>query len=317
MRNYSNAALAALLPHPDPLAYKYSRGKLTLVVGSAAYPGAACLAAYAGQRTGAGYTEVLVDDAIVSQVQQYRASLVVRPWSEWVAADEKHSTSTYPHAYVVGCGFDVSDPYIAGVTRQILKVARGSVLVDGGALRMLPARKIHDLCSMRYEEGRPTIITPHHGEAKALAQVFGVDTSDFEHLALNLSRAYGAICVLKGPDTYISNGDETYCMTEGTAVLSKAGTGDVLAGTIGALLAQGIGPLDSCMLGATLHARAGNLAAKDLGDIAVCAEDVIEYLPAALLQTEAMGSEAEGTSNTTEPQAEHEQSETEEVVDGR
>lgn len=289
MRNYDNASLAAMLPHPKADAYKYSRGKLTLVVGSAAYPGAACLAAHASQVAGAGYTEVYVEDSIVSLVQQYRASFVVRPWSKWVAGDEKRTTTQHPRAFVVGCGFDVNDPYIAGVTRQILKFAKAPVLVDGGALRMLSARKIHDLCSKRYEESHPTIITPHHGEAHSLARGFGVETDDLEHLALNLSRAYGAICVLKGPDTYISNGDETYCMAEGTAVLSKAGTGDVLAGVIGALLAQGIGPLDSCMLGTTLHARAGNLAAADMGDIAVCAEDVIEYLTAAILQTEQLG----------------------------
>lgn len=289
MHDYFDAALAAMLPHPEEKAYKYSRGKLTLVVGSAAYPGAACLAAAASQRVGAGYTEVYVEDSIVSAVQAYRASFVVRPWSGWVASEEKHSMFKHPHAFVVGCGFDVQDPYIASVTRQILKVAKAPVLVDGGALRMLPARKIHDLCSQRYADGHPTIITPHHGEANALARVFNVATDDFEHLALNLSRAYGAICVLKGADTYVSNGDETYCMNEGTAVLSKAGTGDVLAGTIGALLAQGIGPLDSCMLGATLHARAGNLAAADLGDIAVCAEDVIDYLAPAILETERLG----------------------------
>ena len=287
MRQYTNSYLADLLPYPAPNAYKYSRGTCTLVVGSTAYPGAACLAGMASQKAGAGYTEVYVDDPIIPLVQQYRASFVVKGWNDWSAdADLKYHPGQ-PHAYVVGCGFDVEDPYIAGVTRQLLKAAQGPIVVDGGALRMLSARKIRDLCSKRYAQGRTTIITPHRGEANTLASVFGVRTDDPEHLAYNLSRAYGAIAVLKGPDTYISTGDETFCMTEGTAVLSKAGTGDVLAGVIGGLLAQGVGPLDACVLGATLHARAGNLAARDLGVISVCAEDVIDYLPAAIVATEA------------------------------
>lgn len=284
MRDYSLPALASMLPHPAVDAYKYSRGKLTLVVGSAAYPGAACLAAVAGQKAGAGYTEVYVEDSIVGQVQSYRASLVVRSWSAWFASSEKHADSRYPRAFVVGCGFDVEDPYIASVTRQILKVAKAPVLVDGGALRLLPAKKIRDLCSRRYREGHPTVITPHRGEANTLAQVFGISCDDPEDLSYQLSRAYGAICLLKGPNTYVSNGDEVYCMAEGTSVLAKAGTGDALSGVVGALLAQGIGPLDSCMLGSYLHARAGNLAARDLSDIAVCPEDVIDYLPRAIME---------------------------------
>ena len=301
MRHYTNNYLAELLPYPDPNDYKYSRGTCTLVVGSTAYPGAACLSAAASQQVGAGYTEVYVDDPIVSLVQQYRASFVVRGWNDWSADAELKVHPGQPHAFVVGCGFDIEDPYITGVTRQLLKAAQGPVVVDGGALRMLSARKIRDLCSQRYAEGRTTIITPHLGEANALAAVFGVRTDDPEHLAYNLSRAYGAITVLKGPNTFISTGDETHRMGEGTAALAKAGTGDVLAGCIGGLLAQGMGPLDACVLGATLHARAGNLASRDIGPISVCAEDVIDYLPRAIRQTEAARTPADPASEDAQP----------------
>ena len=187
MREYTDAYLAELLPYPSRNAYKYSRGICTLVVGSSSYPGAACLAAAASQKVGAGFTEVYVDDPIVQLVQQYRASFVVRGWNDW-SADAENSRKHLPHAFVVGCGFDIEDPYIGGVTRQLLKAAHGPVVVDGGALRLLSARKIRDLCSQRYAEGRTTIITPHHGEANALAAVFGVRTDDDEHLAYKLSR---------------------------------------------------------------------------------------------------------------------------------
>lgn len=284
MKEYTLELLADLLPFPGPNVYKYSRGRLILVVGSRAYPGAAGLAALAGQRAGAGYSEVYVEDSIVSQVQTIAPSLVVRAWSEWDGtswlprADARH-----PRAYVLGCGFDATDPYIANVTRQILKRGKAAVLVDGGALAMLPIRKIPKLCAQRAEDNLATIITPHFGEASTLAQPFGLALDDPEALACNLARSYHAICVLKGPNTYISDGDDCYVMSEGTSALAKAGTGDVLAGTVGALLAQGLDPIDACVLGATLHARAGRLAAEELTSIAVTPEDVIGHLPHAVI----------------------------------
>ncbi len=284
MREYTPEVLCDLLPYPTPNLYKYSRGRLILVVGSRAYPGAAGLAALAGQRAGAGYSEVYVEDSIVKQVQIIAPSLVVRAWSEWDGtnwmprADERH-----PRAYVLGCGFDATDPYIANVTRQILKRGKAPVLVDGGALAMLPIRKIPSLCEQRASDNLVTVITPHFGEATLLAKPFDLPVEDPNQLACELARSYHAICVLKGPNTYISDGSDVYCMTEGTAALSKAGTGDVLAGTVGALLAQGIDPVDACVLGTTLHARAGALAAEDLTSIAVTPEDVIAYLSRAIL----------------------------------
>lgn len=284
MREYTPEVLAELLPFPTPNLYKYSRGRLILVVGSRRYPGAAGLASLASQRAGAGYTEVYVEDSIVNQVQIIAPSLVVRAWSEWDGttwmprADERH-----PRAYVLGCGFDATDPYIANVTRQILKRGKATVLVDGGALAMLPIRKIPALCAQRATDNLATVITPHFGEAAALAKPFNLPMDNPSELACQLARSYHAICVLKGPNTYISDGNDCYVMSEGTAALAKAGTGDVLAGIVGALLAQGIDPVDACVLGTTLHARAGVLASQDLTSIAVNPEDVITYLPQAIL----------------------------------
>ncbi len=288
MKRYTDEYIATLLPWPATDANKYTRGKVTLVVGSNSYPGAAALASMASQRAGAGYTEAYVEDGIVYQVQMYHPSLVVRPWSSFVESAMKESTEHHPCAYVVGSGFDARDPIIASMTRRLLKTAKAPVLVDGGALKLLSARKIRELCERRFHEGYPTIITPHGGEAAALAKVFNIPTDDPQDLALMLSQAYGAITVLKGPDTYITDGDGIYCMDKGTQALAKAGTGDVLAGVIGGLLAQGLGPIQSCVLGATLHARAGVLAARDYSEIAVCAEEVIRYLPKAIFELKAL-----------------------------
>lgn len=87
---------------------------------------------------------------------------------------------------------------------------------------------------------------------------------------------------LKGPVTYVAaSSGVVEAMDRGTAALAKAGTGDVLAGIIGALLAQGLAPLDAVALGCALHAEAGRAAAAQLTPISVAAEDVSAHLPAA------------------------------------
>ncbi len=286
MKDYTEAVLRDLIPYPGDDVNKYSRGKLTLLVGSAVYPGAASLAAMASQRAGAGYAEVFVEDPVVHLIQMYHPSLVVRPWSNWDTQFVASSQPDRPCAYVAGCGFDATDPFVATMARRLLRYADAPVLVDGGALKMLPAKKIRDLCERRFRYDQPTVITPHMGEAKVLAGIFGLSTEDPQDLVFRLAQAYGVICVLKGPDTYISDGDEIYAMTEGTSALAKAGTGDVLAGIIGAFLAQKLDPVDACVLGTTLHARAGKLAAEHLSSVSVCAEDIIRYLPRVLCDLE-------------------------------
>lgn len=282
MKQYGPIELAQLLPFPDPTVHKYSRGRLTLLVGSATYPGAASLAALASQRAGAGYTEVYTEGSIVHQIQSYQPSLVVRSWSVWDTQTVSASTPDRPCAYLVGSGFDALDSYTSQLTRRLLRYANAPVLIDGGALNTLSAKKIRDLTARRFNKGMPTIVTPHMGEAQRMAAIFGLTTKEPDEMALQLAQAYGVVCVLKSHDTFISDGEDILAMREGTAALAKAGTGDVLAGIIGALLAQGMDPIDACVLGTTLHARAGVFAAEELTEICVCAEDIIRFLPHAI-----------------------------------
>ncbi len=293
MRQYDTRILAQLLPFPGQNLNKYSRGKCILVGGSSSYPGAVSLASLASQRMGAGYTEVFTAPDVVPQVQSYHPSLVVRPWSVLDASPGQEQKPHRPSAYVVGCGFDPDDGNVPALVRRLLKNVTAPVVVDGGALRILSARKMRDLSAQRYRMGLDTIITPHMGEASRLAQIFGLTTDEPDELCQQLAQAYGVTCVLKGPDTFISDGEETLAMREGTPALAKAGTGDVLAGMIGALLAQRLSVVDACVLAASLHARAGSFAAEYLTSISVCAEDVIYYIPDAIRSIYEAGLEEE------------------------
>lgn len=284
-RTYSADQLSALLPLPAADAHKYSRGKLVVAGGSAAYPGAVCLAAAASQRMGAGYTEVLCAPESVPIVRGFRPSLVVRPWDFATAETVAPSRAGKPVAYAVGSGMDaVAEGHAEAkyLVNLLLKHANAPMLVDGGGLSVLATGKARRLLRRRFLKGWPTVITPHAGEAARLAAPFNLPTDDSRRLAGLLSLAYGTIVVLKGRVTYVSNGEETYCMDQGTPALSKAGTGDVLAGVIGALLAQCLDPFDASVLGTVLHAHAGRAAARRLTDICVTAEDVVDALPEAI-----------------------------------
>lgn len=283
VREYSNDELVALVPLPADDANKYARGTLSAVVGSERYPGAACLAAYASQRMGAGYTEVFTSPSAVPLVQGYRPSLVVRPRAA-LAANLPASTPDKPRAYLVGCGFDADDGGTEKLAHFVLKHADAPVLVDGTGLNALVSEKGRRLLKRRFLNGNPTVVTPHAGEAARLACPFDLPTDDPGALAQALSLAYGVIAVVKGPVTYVSDGERTVRMTHGTPALAKAGTGDVLAGMTAALLAQGLDPFEACVLGTELHGRAGLAAAARWSVIAATAEDVIACVPDALAE---------------------------------
>lgn len=286
---YDATQLAALLPWPSADANKYSRGTLTLVAGSAAYPGAACLAAAAAQRMGAGYARVLCAPEAVALVRAWRPSLVVAPWDDYDFAHLPEERSGKPCAVAVGCGFDADADQSDALLQLVLHNAACPVLVDGGALGALARSPLAQAAlETRAVDGLATVLTPHGGEAARLAAAFDIPTQDPRGLALQLARAYSAVVLLKGPVSYVSDGLSVVRMGSGTPALAKAGTGDVLAGMVGSLLAQGAAPLEACVLGAHLHACAGVIAAEGLTTICAIPEDVINCIPHAINQVTAM-----------------------------
>lgn len=284
VERWDGARLARLLPWPAADANKYARGTLAVVAGCSRYPGAACLAAGAAQRAGAGYVSVVCAPEALPVVRAFRPSLVALSWEGWRAADLPAPRPGRPAAAVVGSGFDGADALCVRLALDVLAACEGPLLVDGGAFAALATGEGRARASARAAAGRPLVLTPHGGEAARLARAVRVDdavAAGPARLAAELARAYDATCVLKGPDTYVSDGTRVVLVDRGTAALAKAGTGDALAGVIGALLAQGLAPLDAAVLGATLHAEAGRVAEGLRTAIGVIPEDVVEVLPEA------------------------------------
>lgn len=319
---YSASQLASLLPIPSAGTNKYRRGKLVVVGGSAAYPGAACLAAGAGQRMGAGYVQVYCAPESLNVVRANRPSVVAASWEVdhsllpqgrpddvtlalggnpealfFADADSEH-----PQACVLGPGVDAG---CVEDRQRCVRVVRAvplevPLLVDGGALSAIADAGAAAFLRSRMMQGGATVLTPHGGEAARLARAVGVEPAgsnatdrQLAAFAQALADAYGSTVLLKGPNTFLAvaaaaqpNAEDPLVMVlrEGTPALAKAGTGDVLAGMVGALLAQGLRAADAAALGSALHAQAGVQAAYTLTTICATPEDVIECIPAAVVQ---------------------------------
>jgi len=252
MQVLERADLTALLPEPGRDAHKYTRGLVGVLAGSRAYAGAAVLAVGAAVRGGAGMV-------------RYRgeaADAVRARWPEVVTAPGR------VQAWVIGPGLGDDEAR----RREIKEVLaeRVPVVIDADGLRFLPGRF-----------DSPALLTPHAGE---LARLLDVDRGDIEsrrlHYAAAAARRWNAVVLLKGSTTLVASPDgRVRANPTGTPALATAGTGDVLAGLAGSLLASGLDPLDAGSVAAYVHGSAGRIAAAAGGYPS--AMDVLDALPHA------------------------------------
>lgn len=295
LHQFPISRLRQVLPYPSVDANKYTRGVLVIIGGSPAYPGAACLATDAAYKMGAGYVEVFCSPEALRVLQVHNVEAVVRAWTGWTCAFSRLAVQKngHPAACLIGPGFNPKDLENDYLVSDVLKNCVYPVIVDGGALSFLATEEGMQIAKDRSKLSRETILTPHFGEAQKLAEPLGADVkndlADDEScakFARALAKAYEATVVLKGPKTFIapakSSSNEVYLMQNGTAALAKAGTGDVLAGIIGALSAQGLCAVDAANIGASIHALAAKEASNELTAISVCAQDVVSYIPKAI-----------------------------------
>lgn len=286
--------LRPLIPYPKVYANKYTRGTLTIIGGEACYPGALCLACRAGSKMGAGYVRAFCAPETLVVLHGYDPTIVGSSWEDEdaVASSLLAGDAGHPQACLIGSGFDAHSDRRASLIFDVLDRSRGPVVIDGGAITTLASTRGISSAQERASRGLTTLITPHFGEAHRLAMACGCDEppQDSQDARLNgayakaLADAYGATMVLKGADTYIADpfSSEVHLMAFGGPCLAKAGTGDVLAGMVASLLAQGVAAKDAALLGTTLHALCGREAAERLTEVCVNAEDLIDCLPLAL-----------------------------------
>nr|WSS63712.1 NAD(P)H-hydrate dehydratase [Streptomyces sp. NBC_01177] len=256
------ADVAALLPEPDAESDKYRRGVVGVAAGSERYPGAAVLAVAGALRGGAGAVRYAGPGA----------DAVIARFPETLVHPGPPSKAGRVQAWVVGPGLG-DGTQAAGAVSDVL-AADVPVLVDADGLRLM------DMAAVRARTSA-TVLTPHAGEAAAL---LGVEREEVEAGRLaavrELAERYRATVLLKGSTTLVAERGDTPVRVNptGTPWLATAGSGDVLSGLTGSLLASGLAPRDAASVGAYLH----GLAARRTSDGApVTAQDVADSVPAA------------------------------------
>ncbi|AXK45744.1 NAD(P)H-hydrate dehydratase [Brachybacterium saurashtrense] len=281
-----DADVRALLPRPGRDASKYTRGVVALAAGSDRFPGAAVLAASGAARAGAGMVRCLAPQAVLDLVLHARPEVVGHRVERALGGPDAVDLAAVGRtdALVVGPGLPPEDPR-AGAGVDCLRrdpgpadgprghLARG--VLDAGALSLLtPAQRF----------GPDVVLTPHRGEAERLAQRLEIDPAlPGPALATALAAATGATVLLKGALTVIAPGDggPLRSQDDATAQLASAGTGDVLAGVLGTLLAAGLPGPDAAAVAALLHGRAGRAASAG-GVQPLLALDVATALPTTI-----------------------------------
>jgi len=288
---WSGPDYARLLRVPGPSDHKGTRGRVLIVGGAPGLSGAVCLAALAALRSGAGYVTVAVPAPSLTVVETKLTCPVKTSLSaddsgalEPRAVDEVLQAAAHADAVVLGPGLGRSVATVAAA-RELIALIDLPLVIDADALYALGG----DLAVV-HARVAATILTPHAGEA---ARLLGTtrEAIDADREAAVRALAVGsATALLKGPGTLICSGGRTVRNPNGGPELATLGTGDVLAGIIGSLLAQGMPALDAAALGAYLHGAAGEAAAARLTSVCCTAEDVVAYLPEAvrpLLEGEA------------------------------
>lgn len=264
--------LAALLGDRPATAHKYRSGRVAVVAGSRAYAGAAGLAGLAAVRAGAGYVEVLTVEAAAARIRWL--PLIVRPQPGDEAGRLVFDADG--RAAVERAGAVVVGPGLGRMRPDALEAVRASgrpTVVDADALAAWA-----DLGRPRWPSA---VFTPHEAEAaRVLGRPPAWVAAHRREAALALAEASGGVVVLKGPHTLVAAAGEpaVWVNWSGGAELATAGTGDVLAGMLGALLARGLRPAEAARLAVWWHGAAGDVAARELGRESVGAQDVAERL---------------------------------------
>lgn len=280
---------ARLLPQRPQTGHKGSFGHLGVVAGSTGMTGAATLCGEAGLRSGAGLVTVLCPAALNAILEVKLTEVMTRPLSggmdRLVEADcaEIEELSADWRALVVGPGLG-RDSETGAAVRRLVRNCACPLVLDADALFAL----VGELEVLRRPGMTPPVLTPHPGEfARLTGLSIGEIEADRFRLARKFAIEHGVVLLLKGARTLISAPDgRVRINASGNAGLASGGSGDVLGGLIGGLLAQGLSPFAAASLGAWLHGASADLLSAEIGCAGLLAGDLLRYIPVARHQLE-------------------------------
>lgn len=265
-----------ILPDRDINAHKGDFGRILLLCGSKGFTGAAALAAMGALRSGAGLVYLGVPESIYAIEAVKLTEPVVFPLADEGGMLSDRSIGDIKgrlgnmDAVLIGPGIGRS-PGTRAVVTAVLDGYKGPVVLDADGINVLSGHS--DVLQRR---SGVTILTPHD---KEFVRIGGVLDEDRVAAAKELALSLGSIVLLKGHETVITDGTETYVNRTGNPGMAVGGSGDVLSGMIISLLGQGISPLEATACAAWLHGKAGDICAEEIGQYGMLPSDIIRVLP--------------------------------------
>uniref|UniRef100_UPI0040579530 NAD(P)H-hydrate dehydratase n=1 Tax=Agathobacter sp. TaxID=2021311 RepID=UPI0040579530 len=253
---------------------KGTYGKLLIIAGTKDMAGAAILAAKAAYRTGAGLVKVYTGEENRTIIQTAVPEAILSAYASEISEAEIQKHLEWADAVVLGPGIGTSARSETLVS-YVIKNVRTPILLDADALNILSK----DITHLHFPDSN-TVITPHLGEmarltGKSVAQI----QSELPETAESFANRHRITCVLKDFRTITAGTNGlSYLNLSGNHGMATAGSGDVLTGIIGTLLAQGMETDLAAAFGVFLHGLAGDMAIKKTGAHGMCAQDIIEGL---------------------------------------
>jgi ADP-dependent NAD(P)H-hydrate dehydratase / NAD(P)H-hydrate epimerase len=300
--------IRAMLPARPPDAHKGTFGKAMIVAGSIYYSGAAALAAQAATHVGAGLVTLCPPRSIYGVLASKMTEVTYLPLPDEMGVLKADAVPVLAEkisgyqALLVGPGLSTEKETVAFVHRLLNvepptkkarigfqasaadtepeKLTLPPLVADADALNALA-----EVDGWAERLPRPSILTPHPGEMARLMKLEDKSSLGGDRVGVTrrMAAEWGHVVILKGAFTVIAHPEgQAVVLPFANPALATAGSGDVLAGAIVGLLAQGLAPFDAAVCGAFLHALAGEIARRDIGDAGVVAGDVLARLPAAI-----------------------------------
>lgn len=276
----------AVFNRPDD-SNKGTLGSLLCICGSYGMAGAAIMAGKAALRCGIGLLKIAIPKSIYPVCATNILESVYYPLEETSNGVISSKNTDFllemcekSSAVVIGCGLSVCDD-TKNLVQSVITNCEKPLVIDADALNCI-CNKPEILKNLK----APAIITPHPGEmARLLHSTPKTVNSNRENTAIDFAKKFGVVTVLKGAGTIIASPDgEVYINHTGNSGMATGGSGDVLSGIIGSLLAQGAAPINAAAAGVFLHGTIGDLAAEKLGKISMLPTNMIDMIPTAYLK---------------------------------
>lgn len=271
------AGLRRRLPRRQVTAHKGRFGHILVVAGDHGFGGAGLMAAEAAARTGAGLVTLATRPEYVAPALARCPSLMVR---------------SVDHGTGLAELIDAADTLVCGpgLGRRAWGEQMLQQVLQSGKRRILDADALNLMAGRDAEVFADQVLTPHPGEAARLLQCSVKDIeADRLEAAEAIQRRYGGVVLLKGAGTVVADGQSRPWVLDGSNPgMATGGMGDILSGMVGALLGQGLGPLDAARMAAGLHLAAANLASRQWGYMGLLPTDMLTTVPRLLAVAEGL-----------------------------